>query len=221
MSSRPSSAREASQRGDPTALPSQNPAAYVTPADQPSDAPTSPSPRDTKRSNAAQLARELGSSTPWSETLVPQSYGSISPRSASTHRQESTQVEQDIDPPPVYTRNPQYSHPRPVYELPAEAMNNPVTENTVEPHASPSTDHVQNQPAQHADPDVETPLLPRPRSIQEHEPYPKTPTWLRRCGIVFAVIIASAILCFLGFLLFVMIIKQGLVSLYLAARMAD
>lgn len=127
--------------------------------------------------------------------------------------QSISQVEQDSDPPPVYTRNPQFTDLRPVYELPAEAMDTPATDNTVRPHALPPTDHEQNQVARDTDqpPDVETPLLARPRSIQEHETCPKL-TWRRRWGkrrrscIVFTVIISSTILSLL--LLMILGIKE-------------
>lgn len=204
MSSQTPAAREASQRGDSIAAP---------PAGQASNTTTPSSPSDNKRSNAAQLARELGSSSPWSETLMSQSYGTISPRPTHRDRQETgdinentSQVEQDIDPPPVYTRNPEPSDCRPVYELPAEAMTTPIADSTVEPHSLPSTDEEQNdeqnQVVSHANPDVETPLLAGSRSTQERRSYSRF-TWRpgskkrSRCCIVSAVIVSSTIVSIL------------------------
>lgn len=221
MSSQPPAAREASQRGDSPAAP---------PVGQASSTTSPPSPSDNKRNNAAQLARELGSSSPWSETLMPQSYGTISPRTTCRDRQENgdinestSQVEQDIDPPPVYTRNPEPSDRRPVYELPAETTTTPITDSPVEPQPLSSADDEQNQIVSHANPDVETPLLAGSRSTQEHGPCSRF-TWRTgskkqsRCCILSAVIVSSAIV---SVLLLVVIGLKEFVSACLDAGVSD
>lgn len=200
MSSQTPAASEASQRGDSTVAP---------PAGQASSTASPPSPSDNKRNNAAQLARELGSSSPWSESLMPQSYGTIAPRTTYRDRQETgdinestSQVEQDIDPPPVYTRNPEPSDRRPVYELPTEATTTSTTDSIAEPHSLPSADDEQNQVMSHASPDVETPLLAGSRSTQEQRSCSGL-TWRSgskkrsRCCILSAVTVSSIVVSIL------------------------
>jgi hypothetical protein len=191
----------------------------------------SPSPSDSKRSNAARLAQELGSSSPWSESIMPQSYGSISLHPTPTNRQETgdinestSQIEQDTDPPPVYTRNPQSNDLGPVYELPAEAMNHSVIASAVQPHSLPSADDdEQSQVVQHTNPDVETPLLARARSIQEHGAclrftWPPSLSKRRRCCIVSTVIISSTII---SMLLLIIIGFREFVSAFIEAEIAN
>ncbi len=110
------------------AMEDQNAAAWEGPSSRP-DGPTS-SMGDRKRSEAAQLARELGSSGPWSEAFIPepQTDGSLPTQHTITshehreeldniHTRDMAQSQQELDPPPAYSNVP------PVHELPASPVN--------------------------------------------------------------------------------------------------
>lgn len=214
-------AREASRGGHETAGAVQNAAAYETPSTRPSNTAAPPSPSDTKRSNAAQLARELGSSSPWSETFISQGYGTLSRSSSSaepTDRQESedtnhtvSRVEQDLDPPPAYSRIPVSDNLQQAYNSSAENMNTasstgPATHDTVETQPLTSTDVEQEQSIQHGNPDVETPLLAQSSPTYEDRRYFR---WIRQrkmkkrrycrvlCAVILFAIITSILASFL------------------------
>lgn len=176
-----SATREASHREDESAGPIQNVAACETLTTHPSTRAVPPSPSDSKRSNAAQLARQLGSSSPWSETLIPQRYGTPqSSTNTSTEptladRQESANIlnhtsppEQDLDPPPAYSRaapnNLYQARDTPPAGMDTQNSTAPVPNNAdvSQPLLSTNAEHVPG--TQQAEPDVETPLLARPSS---------------------------------------------------------
>lgn len=135
---------------------------------------TSPSnPSDSKRSDAAHLAQQLASSSPWSEAFMSPAHEPFSTSRLPFHvsgpsnpnpsiREDSvynSHVNQhDFDPPPAYSNLPQ------VHELPATPMNNmPATvpdaalpQGAIQPRLS-VTDNAQGE--QEEEPDVEQPLL--------------------------------------------------------------
>ena len=131
---------------------------------------------DSKRSEAANLARELASSSPWSDAFMPSTYGTVrqshqeqSIGRFGTHRQVqqpsfTAAMRDDLDPPPAY------SDLREIHELPANPVNvpqSPANQSMTEPIAvtatATSTDNGQdeNEPAQDAT--LEEPLLEQGR----------------------------------------------------------
>lgn len=205
------------ESGDST----QNVTTYDRPSTQSTISATPSSPSDSKRSHAAMLARELGSSSPWSETLMPQTYGSLSPSASNSTRlvmrqeHENTntvtaQAEQDLDPPPAYSRNAP-NIPHQIRDTPMEARSSPdttaaIVQNSGDARAS-STDLRQNDNGEHAEPTAETPLIAQPCSTPADGSYSRwrhrrkmKKRWAQRymCGLLFFCIVVSVLVGFLA-----------------------
>jgi len=125
---------------------------------------------DEKRNNAAQLAQELGSSSPWSEAFMPASCTptTFPTQYAATSSEQRVQVDnphtamaqpqQDVDPPPAYSNLPQ------VHELAATSVSIvPRTGSTARTEReianSACTDPEQNEDLEEQEQDVRAPLL--------------------------------------------------------------
>jgi len=125
---------------------------------------------DVKRSDAASLAQELATSSPWSEAFMPTRPLRTYP---TTDRQETTNM-YPLEPPPAYSNLPQ------VYELPAEPVSNtihaedsPSSESTAHTtSAIPVTSDVPSQ-AIHSRP--HTPSSVRQETMEELEQTVETP----------------------------------------------
>lgn len=223
MAFHPSTAGGGSRRRTDVAGPSQNAVACESPATRHLDAASSSSPSDSKRNNAAQLARELGSSSPWSEAFMPQTHSSMSshPASRGVHsaaRQElghinpsTAQRERDLDPPPAYSRSPPPNSLPSVHELPAQTMDIERATASAAPDRTEAqdlhtTDIEQSRYMQGDQPDVETPLLGRRHSRRRGG---KCWQWIQRakarrrkysrliCAVIFFSIVASVLVCIL------------------------
>lgn len=150
----------------------RNPVAYQRDTPLPGTPLTPSDMSDSKRSDAAQLAQELGSTGSWSEAFIPRSHGSV-PASEVPHRymtsdnqtfdDNAAMTQSELDPPPAYSRSSQ------VHELPA----NPVTTTTSVQPAHVLQDGIgnvsdaNNGQEESEDGDglnVQTPLLGGPRS---------------------------------------------------------
>lgn len=111
----------------------------------------SASTRDSKRNDAANLARELATATSWSETFLPQSYGTVADAGrafgleglAQQPLNPSSTLREDFDPPPAYSKRPQAPQ---VQRYPIDTLAQTI----------PSSSTMQI-PAQHSDSDDDVP----------------------------------------------------------------
>jgi len=163
-----------------------------------------------KRSNAAHLAQELASSSPWSEAFLPASrtFRTFPTQHAAMSREQRGQIDnpgttmaqpqQDTDPPPAYSNLPC------IHELPATPVNTTPRTNPVARARRDTADHAYADAGQNGDPeeqelDVRAPLLGRVRRRWDQRGQApwiqrgKTGTQ-RRCRLLAMVVVFSIIL---------------------------
>jgi len=132
---------------------------------------------DSKRSNAAQLAQELGSSSPWSEAFLPASPRRPPPQHSTTSPEQRERAgnmhntmaysQQELGPPPAYSDLPQ------IHELPASPVHTMSRQSSTAispsvaaptPQADPEQNGDLEEQEEEDDDDDRLPLLGRVRS---------------------------------------------------------
>lgn len=122
---------------------------------------------DSKRSDAAHLAQQLATTTSWSETFLPQSYGTVPVNDTTVERAEHSHQD-DLDPPPAYSKRPQAHEVQP-NPVETSSQSNPTSSNM------PST-----QPQYDSDDEVPADLQQEPSINTSNVEEPLLDRWQRR-----------------------------------------